>query len=131
MAKTNVKNNRLDTQGVIKSEMSVYDNLTETAIRITESKARLIYKNYFNRCSGERVVSLFGLFITFLVTLLTSDFKDILEIEGSSNTLNAIFIILTIVFAVATIINFFSWMKDRKCNNENSFIEALKGNEAN
>ena len=128
MAKSNVKNNGLDTQGVIKSQMLVCDNLTDNAIRITESKARLIYRDYFTYSSGERALSFFGLFISFLVTLLTSEFKDIFGMENSSNILEAIFIILTISFAAATIISFIKWLKDGKSNNEDSFIDSLKGN---
>lgn len=120
-------NKGLDTKGVVNSKLSVCDNITDTAIRITESKARLVYRDHLNGTNGERVVSVLGLFLTFLVTLLTSDFKDIFEIENSKYVLNAIFVILAIVSGIATIVFFFQWVISRKTNNEDAFINALKG----
>lgn len=119
--------NGLDTKGVVNSELSMCDNITDTAIRITESKARLVYRDHLKYSSGERVVSAFGLFITFLTTLLTANFNDIAGIENSKYVMNAIFVLLAIASGIATIIFFFQWIQRRKNNNEDAFINALKG----
>lgn len=121
--------NGLETQGVVNSEMSMCDNITDTAIRITESKARLVYRDHLEHSSGERAVSAFGFFLTFVVTLLTAEFKDIPNCENSKYVLNAIFILLAICCGIATIVFFFQWLSQRKENNEDSFINALKGHQ--
>lgn len=120
-------NNGLDTQGVVNSELSMCDNITDTAIRITESKARLVYRDHLKHSSGERVVSALGLFITFLTTLLTADFKDIAGIENSKYVMNALFVLLAIASGIATIVFLAQWLQRRKNNNEDAFINALKG----
>ena len=119
--------NGLDTRGVVNSELSMCDNITDTAIRITESKARLVYRDHLKHSSGERVVSAFGLFIAFLTTLLTSNFNDIAGIENSKYVMNALYVLLAIVSGIATIVFFFQWIQRRKNNNEDTFINALKG----
>lgn len=126
---TGITNKGLDSKNAVSSKMLLCDNITDTAIRITESKARLVYRDHLIHASGERVISAFSLFLTFLLTLLTSDFKDILGIENSKYILNAIFVILAIVFGVATIILFIKWIYEKKSKNENAFICALKGSE--
>lgn len=127
MAPRTIENKGLDTQSVVSSKMPVCDNITDTAIRITESKARLVYRNHLKTCSGERVISAFGLFVTFLTTLLTASFNDVFGFENSRYVLTAIFIIMAIGSGIATIVFLFQWLIGRKNNNENSFIDALKG----
>lgn len=121
--------NGLETRGVVKSELSMCDNITDTAIRITESKARLVYRDHLKYSSGERALSAFGLFIAFLTTLLTADFKDILGLENSKYVLNAVFILLAISSGIATIVFLILWLCRKKNNNEESFIIALKGSQ--
>lgn len=127
MAAGTTKSNGLDTKNVIKNNMPVCNNITETAITISESKARLIYRDHINKVNGELVLTLFGLFLTFLITVLTSDFNDVFEIENSKYFLSTSFILLTIVTGIATVIYFFKWKVNRKKYTENSFITALKG----
>lgn len=121
--------NGLDTQSTVNSSMPMCDNITDTAIRITESKARLVYRNHINKINGELVLSLFGLFLTFIITVLTSEFNDVFEIENSKYILNAAFVILTIATGIASGIYLVKWIVNRKKYNENSFISALKGND--
>lgn len=120
------RNEGLETRGVV-SKMPVCDNIADTAIRITESKARLVYRDYLKRCSGERVISSLSLFITVLVTLLTTSFNDALGIENSKYTLQAFFVFLAITLGIATVVFFIKWRGDKKQNNEDAFINALKG----
>lgn len=117
----------LDTQDVIKKNMSVCDNLSETAIQVTESKARLAYRNHIKVCSGERVLSFLGLSIAFFIAVLTSSFKDIFGIKNSSYVLCACFWIAAIGFAIATMVAFIIWLKNFRNCDEDAFITALKG----
>lgn len=117
----------LNTQGVIRTSLSVCDNLSETAIQVTESKARLVYQNHIQGHSGERVLSFFGLFLTFLTTNLTASFNDIWGIENSSYILCAAFWLATIGFGIATLWTCFLWLTNRKNYSEDAFIKALKG----
>lgn len=117
----------LDTQTVIKKSLSVCDNLSETAIQVTESKARLAYQNHVKGFSGERVLSFLGLSITFFVTLFTSTFNDILGIANSSYVLCAAFWISGIGFAIATLVSFIIWLNNKKKYSEDAFIKTLKG----
>lgn len=126
MAVRSVKSG-LDTKDVIKKNMPVCDNLSETAIQVTESKARLAYQNHVKGCTGERVLTFFGLCVTFFITVLTSTFNDVFGIENSSYVLCAAFWIAAIGFALATIVSFIIWIKNRKERNEDTFINALKG----
>ena len=79
--------NGLDTQSTVNSSMPMCDNITDTAIRITESKARLVYRNHINKINGELVLSLFGLFLTFIIStsFLTSSFSHKYQ-SGTSET---------------------------------------------
>lgn len=117
----------LNTQDVIKTSLHVCDNLSETAIRVTESKARLVYQSHIKGHSGERVISFFGLFLTFLTTVLTASFNDIGGIENSSYILCAAFWLATIGFGTATLVSFILWLTNRKNYSESAFINALKG----
>lgn len=117
----------LNTQDVIKTSLSVCDNLSETAIRVTESKARLVYQSHIKGHSGERVISLLGLFLSFLTTVLTASFNDIWGIENSSYILCAAFWLATIGFGIATLVSLILWLANRKNYSESAFINALKG----
>lgn len=107
--------------------LEVFDNTSEFAMKINESKARLIYHKYFKATNGGTVLSFFGAFITCLTTILTASFNDIFGILGSASLLKAIFIILTFIFLLLTIIWFCKWIYGRKKLNEDSFIIELKG----
>lgn len=114
-----------------KTELPVFDNTKEFAITINESKARLIYNKYFKSTSGGTVLSFFGTFLSCLTTLLTATFNDVFEIDGSAAVLTAIFVILTILFGVLTVIWLFKWIHSLVKLNETSFMNDLKGDTAN
>ena len=54
----------------------IYENTSDSIIKITESKARLIYKEYIDRPRMSDVFNNVGLFMAFAVPLVTADFKD-------------------------------------------------------
>ena len=111
-----------------KIELQVFDNTKEFAVTINESKARLIYNKYFKSASGGTVLSFFGTFLSCLTTLLTATFNDIWDINGSAAVLSAVFVILTGVFGVLTIVWGGKWIYTLVKLNESSFINDLKGN---
>ncbi|MBE7000222.1 MAG: hypothetical protein E7428_08550 [Ruminococcaceae bacterium] len=108
-------------------DLEVFDNTSEFAVKINESKARLIYNKYFKATSGGTVLSFFGTFLSGLTTLLTATFNDIWGIAGSSAVLSAIFVILTGVFGLLTLIWTGKWIYSLIKLNEASFIDELKG----
>lgn len=108
-------------------DLAVYDNTSEFAVKINESKARLIYSKYFRTTSGGTVFSFLGMFLTCLTTLITATFNDVGGIEGSSSVLYAIFVILTGVFGVLTVIWAGKWIYSLCKLNEAAFINELKG----
>lgn len=108
-------------------DLEVFDNTSEFAVKINESKARLIYNRYFKATSGGTVLSFLGTFLSCLTTLLTATFNDIWGIVGSSAVLTAIFVILTIVFGMLTFIWTGKWIFSLIKLNETSFIDELKG----
>lgn len=112
---------------VQKRDLEVFDNTKEFAVTINESKARLIYVKYFRAASGGTVLSFLGTFLSCLTTLLTATFNDIFDIDGSSAILTAIFIILTGIFGLLTVVWFFRWIYSLIKLDETSFIDELKG----
>ena len=127
---TNVNTSALKTN-VETRDLEVFDNTSEFAVKINESKARLIYNKYFKATSGGTVLSFMGTFLSCLTTLLTATFHDIWGIEGSSAVLSAIFVILTGVFCLLTIIWAGKWIYSLIKLNESSFIDELKGDSKN
>lgn len=123
---TDVKTSGLKTN-VEQQIIEVYDNTNEVAVKINESKARLLYKKYFKATSGGTVLSFLGTFLTCLTTLLTATFNDIFNITGSAAFLTAAFALLTIVFGVLTFIWLGKWIYSLNKLNESSFITELKG----
>ena len=112
---------------VEKTDLEVFDNTREIAVKINESKARLIYNKYCKATNGETVLSLFGTFLACLTTLLTSTFHDVWNIEGSAYILNAIFILLTVIFFVLSSVWLIKWIHSLVKLNESAFINELKG----
>ena len=108
----------------------IYNNTTENEIRINESKARLIYNKHINKTYNTGLIWTFlGLFITCLIAVLTSDFKDIIGIENSKYYLFSMFVIGAIVFFIATIVQIAKWLRGRKKYNVDTFIADLKESE--
>ena len=112
-------------------DLEVFDNTSEFAVKINESKARLIYNKYLKSTSGGTVLSLLGAFLSCLTTVLTATFNDICELDGSAAVLFAIFIILTIGFFILTVIWTAKWIYSKRKLSEEYFIKELKGDNKN
>lgn len=108
-------------------DLEVFDNTSEFAVKINESKARLIYNKYFKTTSGGTVLSFFGTFLSCLTTLLAANFNDIWGVAGASAVLYAIFVILTGTFGLLTLVWTGKWIYSLIKLNEASFIDELKG----
>ena len=122
---TSTLNTKKETQ-----KLEVFDNTAEFAVKITESKARLIYNKFFKATSGGTVLSFLGTFLSCLTTLITATFNDVFGV-GSSAVLTAVFVILTIIFGALTFIWTGKWIYSLIKLNESSFIKELKGDSKN
>ena len=122
---TSSVNTKKETQ-----KLEVFDNTSEFAVKITESKARLIYNKFFKATSGGTVLSFLGTFLSCLTTLITATFNDVFGV-GSSAVLTAVFVILTIIFGALTFIWTGKWIYSLIKLNESSFIKELKGDSKN
>lgn len=108
-------------------ELEVFDNTSEFAVKINESKARLVYNKYFKAASGGTILSLIGAFLSCLTTLLTASFNDIGGIKDSAAVLTAIYVMLTVVFFILLIWWIIKWISSLKKLSETAFINELKG----
>lgn len=122
---TSTLNTKKETQ-----KLEVFDNTSEFAVKITESKAKLIYNKFFKATSGGTVLSFLGTFLSCLTTLLTATFNDVFG-DGSSAVLTAIFVILTFIFGALTLVWVGKWLYSLIKLNQSSFIEELKGDNKN
>lgn len=113
---------------VEKTNLEVFDNTKEVAVKINESKARLIYNKYCKATDGGTVLAFFGTFLACLTTLLTATFHDILNLEGSAYIMNAVFIILTFIFGGLSVVWLIKWIYSLAKLSETAFINELKGN---
>ena len=91
-------------------------------------KQGLFINKYFKSASGGTVLSFLGTFLSCLTTLFTATFNDIWGIEGSAAILSAVFVILTGIFGILTIVWGGKWIYTLVKLNESSFINDLKGN---
>lgn len=118
---------QIASPSVLNRDLEVYDNTTEAAIQINESKARLIYSRHANNPTGSLIWSLFSTFITCFIAASTASFNDILGIKGSANILCALFIFGAVASGLITLVFFIKWLIRRKKYNEDTFIAELKG----
>jgi hypothetical protein len=79
-------------------ESKTYRNLEQSVISVTEDKIRICLMNYLQylNARGSWITPL-GIFLTVIITLLTTDFKDFYL---SKNTWQAIFVISSVVSLV-------------------------------
>ena len=123
----NKRKKKLETLTTESTENIVIDNTAENVIKITESKARLIYDKHIKRGKyGELSLTFFGLFLTCLITLLTTNFKNVFGIKNSSIFLMAMFAFAAVLFFGLTIYTVIRWVLDRKKYNIENFISDLK-----
>lgn len=109
---------------VIKTD-EICENISDNVIYITESKARLVYREYAEAPTKNAMLSDFGLAVAFATPLLTSDFKSILGL--SSETIKAMFILIAIAFGAKFIVSAFKYFAKGKPMDEDRFLQDLKG----
>lgn len=103
-------------------------NTSEKLIAITESKARLVYHEYANAPTKSAIFTNLGLAVAFITPIITSDFKELWII--SSDTMRAIFAVLSVLFAIKTATATIKYFKHGTSLNEENFVRALKGQES-
>ena len=105
----------------------VFDNTSENVIQINESKARLLYQNHIKNTPNLNLFFTYlGLFASFLISILTTTFNDIFNIQGSGLFIECIFIIGSIATLMASIYVLVKWFINKKRYNEDKFIKDLK-----
>ena len=83
MAAPKKKNSNLKFK-TVESSGDIFDNTTEETVIINVSKARLIYYKHIKRQgNGGLTLTFLGLFLSCVVTLFTSTFKDVFGIQNS------------------------------------------------
>lgn len=116
-----------DSYSYFKNDKCEVESKTfETGFEISDSKAKLIYRNFVEKRTSSTFLSIFAsLFASFLITLFTAEFKNIFGIEGSSYMIFGIFVFLCACFGVGTIISVLFVIRNHKKFNENAFIKSL------
>ena len=112
------------------SKHRIEKNLSENGVMISDSKSRLIYRDFIknDRYFGFFTTSL-SIFLSFLIAIFTSNFKDFFKIENTSDIIFAFFVFVCISSGILTIIFFILYLKNRKKCNEEAFINALHDKE--
>ena len=106
--------------------INIESNISDNGFEITDSKARLIYRDFISiRKHLTCFTSCISFFTSTLICLLTSDFKDIFEIENSHYIIKGFFVAICCASAIASIIAFVIIFIKRKRFNEDSFILEL------
>jgi uncharacterized Tic20 family protein len=104
----------------------VESNLSDGAVVITDSKAIIIYRDFFARRVWIGLFSTFiSVFVSLLITLLTSSFNMIFGLPESPFVLKGIFITLCALFGLASVVSFVFMIISIKKYNERAFIKAL------
>ncbi len=109
---------------VIKTD-EICENISDNVIYITESKARLVYREYAEAPTKTAMLSDLGLVAAFAVPLITSDFKSVLGI--SPEMIKAVFILLTLAFGFKFVVSTFRYFTKGKTMDEEKFLKDLKG----
>jgi len=105
----------------------ICENTSDNIIAITESKAKLVYRSYFENTTVSAILSNLGLVVAFITPVITADFKGIMGLTPEE--VKAIFVILSAVFASKLIVSVYHYLKTGRNLNEENFIRELKGQE--
>lgn len=107
---------------------SSYENIKTDLITITRDKLEIILlKHLNNSVKKSSWITPFSLFSTFLITLITTDFKNNLPI--SADTMTAIFIILCCACFIWLIIEIVNAIKRGKKQTIDNLIEKIAKND--
>lgn len=108
---------------------SSYENIKTDLIKITRDKLEIILLKYLD-ASTKRTswITPISLFFTFLIALITTDFKTDLPFI-SADTLNAIFIILCIASLIWAITEVYFNIKRGKKQTIDNLIDRIANNE--
>lgn len=107
-------------------KISIYKNLDQTVIRITEDKARL-YILEFQRafCSRRNWLTLAGMMVAFGSSLVAADFKDTLFLKSA--VWEAIFFICSLLSAGWLVKSLYHIYQNRNKGGIENLINRLKG----
>lgn len=115
---------KVDVEQRIQTD-EICENISDNIISITESKARLIYREYAEAPTKSAVFSDLGLMIAFATPIVTSDFKDFLGIPAE--LIWALFTLISVVFGGKFIVSAVRFFTKGRSMNEDNFLKELKG----
>lgn len=122
------KNSKLEIKIISNKKAELFDNTIDNIISITESKAKLIYNDHINNTPN---IGLFftalGFFVSFLLAILTAEFKDFLGLK--SYLIHTIFVLITVACFIWCIVLLVKYIKNKNKYNVDQFIKALKNEE--
>ena len=108
------------------ASVQIDSNISETGVQITDSKAKLIYRDFISPKISVTVFSItLSVFCSFLISLLTSSFSDINDWGGSGLIIKGIFCSICALAGIAALVSAIFILKNRKKYTENEFIRAL------
>ena len=122
------KNNKAKIQTFIgRDDVSVVANIEENCILTTEDKIKIVYNEYSEaRIYSGEFWTFLGLFVAFLTSILTCDFKSVLGV--SESVIEAVFILATAISLFLTIWALVQWIINHKKLSFEYFISQIRGN---
>ena len=110
----------------------VKTNVSDNIVVTTDSKAKIIYRDFLARRIGfGTFFSFLGLFVSTLITVLTSTFNEVPNMPNSSFVMKGVFVCLCAVFGIISLISLIISIIGFKKYNEKSFIRALHEDDEN
>ena len=111
-----------------REDVSISANIEEKYIVTTEDKIKLLYIEYNEAKKYSGIfLSVVGIFITIIISLLTCNFHDVSFMH--SGTIKGVFIVAAVFGFVACIISAIQWYKNRERLKYTYFIGKIKGSE--
>ncbi|MCR4661080.1 MAG: hypothetical protein K5765_03640 [Clostridia bacterium] len=109
------------------AKFPVQNVITEDVFSLTDSQARIIYRDFLAKRIGfGAFFSFLGLFISTLITLLTTTFKPNSYIPNLPDIMKGFFICLCFLFGVAALLSLTFAIIGAIKHNEKKFINVLK-----
>lgn len=109
----------------LSKNLTIYKNVKQEIIITTEDKIKLVLISTKESLTAQRDWwTPFGLLVSFIATLCTADFKDILGM--TKEFWHAIFVILTIASTVWLLLAFYKLYKNWGQDNLDNIIEKIK-----
>ena len=123
--KDNISGLSVDFGDELSKNLTIHKNFKQEIIITTEDKIKLVLINTKEILSAQRDwLTPLGLLLSFVATLVTADFKNILGV--TKEFWNAIFVILTLVSSIWLVKALYNLYKNWNQDNLENIIEKIK-----